>query len=373
MGRGVFSALIGLMIALLPFYNRFAVVDFSRTSKDNLALIFFIASAAFLGVNNRKVSLAIKVTALYLFAVTALNHHNLISVNVIIHSFYIVGGLLFFLSCYKSLLIEDSKPILTGMAFGAIVQSLLVMGDMAGMAPFTKAMLFFRSDLGATNIIKHPMGSLGNSNLVSSYIALTSMAFLLLKRKWFLVIPAIALYLTDSEMGQAAFVGGLAYYYLSTKTKLVWIMYPLSAAGMIATYLIGVGGRDHGRFGVWEEVVKRLWINGDLLLGAGPGWFADQKIFSSETEMAVQEHSEFIAALDNFGLIGIILILTPFILKKGRFGPWGVVLFVGYLNMFGHFNLHQSTTAIIILVSMAMCLNYEVENVGNMERKRPTN
>jgi len=160
-------------------------------------------------------------------------------------------------------------------------------------------------------------------------------------------------------MGIGSLVAGVVYY-LNAKFNLVkkWQMYLASIVAMVTVYFTGLSGADSGRFEIWNKVFDKVDLS-HFLLGKGAGWFADQRITLGTNTIVIQEHSNFITFFNLFGIFGIILVLPiflKFLKEKDDHSIFSSILFIAFCNSYGHFSLHQSTTAIIIIVTAAICL-----------------
>lgn len=353
--------MIGVTIALLPLYNRIAAFDFNRTSKDNLLVVLFGLFCFILPGAIRKMTVAMYAALIYGLFFLVMNQWNVLSINVMFQVFYISAGALFFANFYEKFDRESTHFILKGMMAGALIQSFFAIPGYFGidLYPYFFGLLTDIGDIhhageGSGNVI----GSLGNNNLLAGYLALTSFAFLSIKKKWLGLIPISALLLSSSYIGVGSFIAG-AFYYLNLKFNILkkWQIYIGSLVGMVSLYFIGLGGADSGRFEIWGKVFQKVNIS-HFLIGRGPGWFADQKITFNDS-IVVQEHSNFITFFNLFGIFGIIMVLPiflKFLKAKDDHAIFSSILFIAFCNSFGHFSLHQSTTAIIIIVTAAICL-----------------
>lgn len=360
--RALVNLLIGITIALLPLYNRITQFDFNRTSKDNLLVVLFGLSCFILPGAVRKMTLAMYAALIYGLFFLVMNQWNVLSINVMFQVFYISAGFLFFANYYEKFDRYSFHFILKGMMAGALIQSALSIPAYFGHELYPSFAGLFSEigeavspGSGKANMI----GSLGNSNLLASYLALTSMAFLSLKRlRYLAIIPIVALFMTESIMGIGAFLGGV-FYFLNCNYEIVkkWQIYLASIVAMVTVCFTGLGGADSGRFEIWGKIFDKVDLS-HFLIGRGPGWFPDQKITFLDT-ITVQEHSNFITFFNLFGIVGITLVLPiflKFLKAKDENAIFSSILFVAFLNSFGHFSLHQSTTAIIIIVTAAICL-----------------
>lgn len=363
MRRGVIvNILIGITIALLPLYIRIGAYDFQRTAKDNLLVIIFGFLGFLLPSSVRKVSWSMLIALVYALFFLVINQWNILSINVMFQTFYICTGLLFLFSYYEKHDAESTHFILNGMIAGSLIQSVLAIPGYWGIDLYRMAIVFLT---GGNPTIVVPdgqgavIGSLGNINLTASYLSLTLMAFLDLKKlRYLVIIPIAALLLNGSLMGIFAAIAG-ACYYLNLKFNFVkkWKIYTAAISAMIIYPLSGIG-HDSGRIEIWKNVLGLNTLKG-VIFGNGAGWFPDQKLVQIKDVILVQEHNEYLAFFNIFGLLGIIVI-APMFYKfittedKGKIFP--SILFVAFCNSYGHFAIHQSTSAIIIIVTAAICL-----------------
>lgn len=368
----VVNLILGITIALLPLCNRVTVVDFSRTGKDNLLVIIFSFLCFLLNNKERKLERSFYVALIYGLFCLAFNHWHLASFNVIMQSFYIGIGLIFFATYYERHSKDGLHYILNGMAIGCIIQAVLVVSNKLGFNLWAHLVGLFNDDIQrvARPNIKG-IGSLGNSNLLASYLALTIPA--LFRGGWvcFLPLSIAALFMGESIMGTLSLLAGVLYY-LNLKYNLIqkpWV-YLGAMVCMFLAPVIGVRGMDTNRFQGWKLMLEQVdfW---HFLFGKGPGWFSDHGIVLKSGEIMTQEHNSFLTAFNMFGIVGIILVLPlfiKFIQTSDKSLIFPAILFTAFINSYGHFTLHQSTVAIIIIVAAAICLAEGRDHVVNMER-----
>lgn len=374
MKRGALvNLLIGITIALLPLYNRVAALDFNRTSKDNLLVFIFGFLGFLLPGSIRRMSSWMYFVLIYALFFLVFNQWNVLSINVMFHGFYILSGLIFFVHFYEKYDRKSTHFILYGMIAGSLIQSTIAIAGYFGVDLYPEFFKLFshidvvgRAGSGKVNTI----GSLGNSNLLASYIALTSLAFLHLKNKWMIVIPVFALILSGSIISIVSFCAGVFYYLNFTRTYLKkWQIYFLSVLPMVALCFTHIHNSGSGRFVIWKESLSRVDLH-HFLIGKGAGWFPDQQIIYNNSTV-VQEHNSFLSFFNVFGIAGLLIIFPifwKFIHSQDQNRIFSSVLFVAWCNSYGHFTLHQSTTAIIIIVTAAICLVEGKNNVISLER-----
>lgn len=361
MRRGaIVNLIIGATIALLPLFNRVATVDFSRTAKDNLLMAILGLLCVIMPEKKRSLPLYAWVVFIIALFFLVFNQYNVISINVMYQSFTVMAGMFFavrFYECYDG---KTKHYILNGMCIGALIQSFIIFLSALGFDPY----IWVFGSLYEGAVIVGPssfpvgksIGSLGNTNLAAAYLALTSMAFVRGKWNYFLPIAILALTFTNSAMGVGSFVAGAVYYLNRERVFSKLKIYLLASISMIGLFFIGAGGADSGRFESWAKIFKAVTLK-HFLIGMGPGWFPDMRLMYNGTHM-VQEHNEYLALFNIFGIMGVILVI-PFFLSylklKDTCRIFPAVLFIAFCNSYGHFSLHQSTTAIIIIVTIVIC------------------
>lgn len=303
---------------------------------------------------------------IYFFICAFFNHHNVISFMVIVHSFYLVIGIAFLWRLYETLDLKTIHFIYYGMIAGSLIQCAFIYARFNGFDLYPMLMSWFgaKTLFNDTQMI---MGTLLNPNLVGAYLVITLPAFLHLKRLAFIsAVPLVCIFFSDSLMAIACLFAGVAYLILNQYKKLLYIGAMVS---MVLVFFF-VKGHDSNRFMIWKQSFQAVDAQ-HLIIGKGPAWFADQQFKDENQIVAQEEHNEFIALFNWFGLLGIALLLKPFwnfLKSKDADLILPCSLFIAFCNAFGHFNLHQSTTAIIILIALAFCLAQGEKHVINLER-----
>lgn len=367
------NELIGIFIAFLPLYVKIGSHDIGRVSKDNLFVIFSMLACLFFGERVRRMPDSLWAPFAYGVLVVVLNHWDPVSINVMFQSFYITAGMVFFFLYYERHVNDGIESLLNWMAIGCLIQCTFVFFDWihVGLYQIALSRIYEMEIIRTDGMWYKTIGSLGNPNLLGAYVALTSMALLRKKWIWLTPLPVIVLAFCDSSMPQVAFAAGIAYF-ANSRFKLIpkLALYATTAGGMILTFFF-TKGFDSGRFRAWREMFSKMDIE-HLVLGKGPGWFPDSMFVTVNGQM-IQEHNEFISAINVFGLFGIAVAVPAiwrFLNTEDTHAIFAAILFAAFCNAFGHFNMHQSTTVIIILVSAAICLAGGNKYVGNMDRKR---
>lgn len=286
-------------------------------------------------------------------------------------TFYIAVGLMFFACFYERFVFHKLDHILNGMAVGCVIQSIIVICTHFGFPVYFEALVLLDGSIEKVGESIDGLGSLGNSNLLAAYVSLTLIS--LFRKKWFyfLPLPLLALFYAHSVMGYATAFAAV-FYFINSKHKLIkkHLLYLASSISMIAAYLHGVWGEDSKRFYIWSENFKKVDLS-HFVFGRGPGWYSDHGILIPGYRIATQEHNEFIALFNFFGIIGAAIfvgVFAKFLFSRDVNKYFASILFAGFCNSYGHFVLHQSTTALILIVSAAICLAERGEYVVKLER-----
>lgn len=345
-------------MAFLPLYTRVTQYDFNRTSKDNLLIFIFGVLSFLLSARKRSLPKVFLFAGLYAIASLVFNQWNVLSVNVMLQSFYALSGIVFFMNFYEKHDSHSVEFILFGLRLGAFIQAVLVICSYFNFNLYFYIVTLFSDPMKYEGSLG-AIGSLGNTNLSGSYLSLAALSFLSSKKKWALFPVLFALVITKSYMACASFVAGAAYFYMvEIDFFKKWEMYVYAMISMFAVYALRVKNGGSGRFDAWDEVLSSVGLK-HFFFGMGPGWFADQRVKLSDGGLLTQEHNSFLTAFNFFG-IAIFLLLIPAFIKflkqsdKNKIFP--AIMFAGFCNSFGHFTLHQSTVAVILIVAGAISL-----------------
>lgn len=365
--------IIGAVIALLPLYTKIGERDMTRVSKDNLLVIIMALICFFLPKKERQLSKVGYASLAYCIIMLFVNQWNPVSFSVQMQTFYISIGLIFFACFYEKHSKLKSNSILNGMAIGCIIQSLITIISYFNIPVYFTLVSLFNDNIVPVNTVPVGIGSLGQSNLLAAYVAITSIA--LFRKGWavFLPLSLVTLILADSMMGYATLLAGSLYFINSSLgiVKKHWAYVGASLA-MIGAYFVGVNGMDTERFYSWSVIIERMDLT-HFLFGKGPGWFYDHAILNGPIagQLMIQEHNEFLSALNIFGFVGFLIALPmifKFLKRDDKSVIFPSILFASFVNSYGHFSLHQSTTALMIIVAAAFCLSEGEEYVINLER-----
>lgn len=375
MRNAIASMILALTIALLPVYNRIAVLDMNRTSKDNLFLVICTLTSLMFSHRQREFPLKGWVALAIAFFLIVVNQHNVASINVAIYSFYSVCSIALFVRFYECFERKYLEWFLNAMCAGVIIQAVYVAFNLSGHSLELIIAGIFNDNLEVKGTIFNTFGSspgsLGNPNLLGGYVALCIPAFF--RKKWVYLIP-IALFVliaSGSVISILSAAAGLAYYATRNKIHKKWF-YASASFAMILFFFTGMNGMDSGRLEIWQNNLSMLertnWI-----IGNGVGWFQDQRAMWGGAVVA-QEHSGFMTILNTFGVFGLLYLayfLVIYCLKKEANKLFSTVLFIAFCNAYGHFSIQQSTMMVVIILAAAIC-SAKDEDEFNMEWAEPS-
>ena len=212
---------------------------------------------------------------------------------------------------------------------------------------------------GAVTPPPHAMGTLGNSNYLAAYLAMT---VALVPLTW-LPVWGLGLVMTKSLMGMLA-----ATVALLVRFRAHWI--PVACTGTVGALLI-MGLRDNwpdtvaARWEMWRLALHdlSLWT---LWVGHGPGAWLER---IPDVQMRVGfypggifawAHSDWLQLLYEGGLIGCALLIGWLVSHRGMWmGPFGGCLAALAVNALGNFPFHVGVTALTAVVLIGMALNQE--------------
>lgn len=360
---------IGAAIAFLPLFIKVAEYDMSRVSKDNLLVILLALFSFMLPKKERSLPVVGWMMLAYGLCFLVFNQWTPLSISVQYQTFYIASGLIFFCSFFEKHDERSVTHILNGMAIGCIIQSVITIVTWAGYPIYFEVIKLIVNAERSVGTNYNGVGSLGQSNLLSAYLALTTISLFRKRLLFLLPIPLAALLIANSMMGYATLAAAICFY-LNLKLNLInkLYFYALASFGMITVYFTGLNGHDTARFSSWKTIFERM-DSSHILIGRGPGWFFDHPVVTPFNEIMKQEHNEFISCVNIFGVIGLAFVfaMAP-ALMRAKSLLWQSIVFAGFINCYGNFTLHQSSTALILIVATAICLAEGRKYVVNVER-----
>ena len=366
MRNAIASIIIALAVALLPVYSRYTTVDMNRTAKDNLFLILCGLIAIVFRDVKRDFPQKGWIALVIAFFLSVFNQHNVASINVMMYSFYFMGGAILLVRVYECIEQSHIELILNAMCVGALIQFVVISLALLGFSIESHVASFFHNEIKINgDIFSHfgaSQGTLGNPNLSGGYLALCSLAFF--RKKWIYLLPLslFALLATGSAMAVASFLAGAGFLFkgnIISKRNI----YLLSIFSMLTSLFTGLGKMDSGRHEIWRMAVAKV-DKSDYLFGNGLGWFQDIGLAWSQT-IVRQEHSGFLTLFNAFGLVGVVgllYFLWIYTNKKDVNKLFSAITFAAFCNAYGHFSIQQSTMMIIIIVSVAICAIKDEDN-----------
>lgn len=355
---------LGFAIALLPLYTRISQFDVGRLSKDGL-LLFVLAICLSFHRKDKLPPFLVAAPIMGLLFLALVNQWQPASMSVI-HQVAMFGvGACFFVSLSTDSKRINLNHILNGASIGCLIQVFLGFADFVNQPIYANAVTWLTGAQSAHLKTGQITGSLGNSNLFASYVSITSIS--LLRRYWLYSIP-LALIITvvsGSLVGIATVFGALVFTIRPVFISPL-IAYLATVGGIVSLFLFGGFGIDTGRVKIWGDIFGSV-DTGHLFFGRGLGWYADAGFLHNGVRL-IHEHNELVSVFNAFGLIGLALMLIPLwqVVKRPNRGHFSTMFFAGFINSMGHFTWHQSTTALVLLASGAICISGR-DNVINLE------
>lgn len=357
---------LGISIALLPLFTRILPFDFNRDSKDYLFIVIAIVIMSSLGQIKRQVTAPMLISSIYIVFMITFNQGDPASPFTLLHTIEIAAGWFLFIRYYQCHEKEHVQYIYNGMIAGSLIQSIIAICGFFGFELYGWIIsLFINVEIISPRIGSLNMcGSLGNNNLLASYLCTCIPAYFTLKNKYLVILPIVAVFLSSSVMGIASLLAAL-FYFINTKFNIISKvkLYLVSIFFMIVIPFFNIR-LDSGRFEIWRRIINSASVK-NWVIGIGPGGFANWKVRSHNGITFEQEHNSYLTIFNTFGMIGIVLfcwVFYKFTRRRDSNMILSVTLFVAFCNMWGHFAINQSTFMIIIIPMAALCLGGTHEN-----------
>lgn len=196
-----------------------------------------------------------------------------------------------------------------------------------------------------------PVGILGNRNFLGAYLAISLPFFLRNKWCWFIPVIAFGLWITQTATAIIAAIIGITFFFYGFWGILVGVV-------LGAIYLFGLSGKDlagNVRLEYWKDAIQKVSASPiSLLFGYGQGvtW-----------KIGNQLHSEYVATLFNYGLIGLSSMVAYIVTVYRGHKILLASFIILCINMTGNHPLHVVSTAILAIVIIALIEREKLENV----------
>lgn len=245
------------------------------------------------------------------------------------------------------------------MCISALIQASIAICQRMWFDPVSETLAYLVTVTGVLDF-STPVGTLGNTNFLGAYLAISLPFFFRRKWAWFLPIIAYGLYITNARAACGAAIVGTGFFFLGWKGFFGAIIPGLA-------YITAVGGHSWGqllhsdRYLFWIDAIKRVCDSvPSFLVGYGQGttWMINNEL-----------HSEYAATFFRYGIIGLFCmggyIVTTFrdvrayrspsrrLLRAGGNTPLTAFLIL-CVNMVANHPLHIVPTAILAVVVMAL-------------------
>lgn len=365
------------MVALLPLYIRLSSVDLGRVSKSNalfcaIPILVVLFSDKIRGFN----------PLLKFFLIVAMLHVIIFqfepaSIGGVYQSIGICLGSLFLIKYHESYDEKESNTLLNFLCLGALIQSTLAIFQyfhidiyeniLTALNPSYHAVGAYADKEAVNQPGMDAYGSLGNPNLLGTYLALCLPAFFRGKLIWISVLVVSAIILTGSLMAIASAIGAIIYYLFARSKIKEALLYISCAIGYYVTLCV-LPGISSGRDEIFKWFLNDITVK-QFLIGLSPSWLASLNVHIVSAGIVKEEHNEFLSAFNIFGIFSVVAIAYLFYLvisNQNKNKIFASILFAAFINMHGNFPLHIAATSLIILTAMAHCLKGSY--VSNMDR-----
>lgn len=289
------------------------------------------------------------------------------------------------------------EVLLNSLATGALIQVLFIVLERLGVTFQDFINLFYGSsvesmpveDIGKT-------GTFGHSNILGSYLLICLPSFF--RKKIIYIAPLVMWGICQSRSHLSIYSSfALIAYYLwmmfelkplipyiafltvgslvisANPTELTTYRTPMWRTILAAPFFqdkVTINGKEYNfeyratynipknRFQKRETVFAVDWKK--LLIGGGLGWFRKQA-FVPHHQRFNQEHSEYMGAFTNWGLVGLAaLLLLLYQLLQTQI-VLSTTVFAFILSFYGHFTMHIATTSFIFICLAATIIRGQNE------------
>ena len=233
----------------------------------------------------------------------------------------------------------------------AIAQmALAFMQSFAGFDPYIAGLNLFIETM-STIPSDFAIGTMGNNNYLSGYLAMAFPFFL--RKNWVYAIPAILvlLYLCNTSTAIAAFGAAAAFYLLGFKKYR--LILPIVVLAAFASYVVvteGGAGQtlvNDVRWKFWGTAIDKMIDGGwwSILFGLGLG---------GKTGISVPLHNEWVQTAFHLGVVGIGIVVWFLATLKtnDRLLKASIVAIV--VDCMGNHPMHLIPSAILIMVVLAL-------------------
>ena len=349
----------------------------NRQGVDLFFVACVFAACLFWGVKQSKFAPLLCLPIIWnLFVIDDFNQYYALSETIIFSS-----GLLFIAYLYShKKLINEFHTIIVALAFVGMVYDFLHMAGLDLKMVIAENLLTGVKALKVHSYGNYDGGFLGNPNVSGAFYALSIFSFWKKGLKWLSLAPFAMTFFTTAFpiITAVAFYIMLAWQHLNFSPKTGYAAF-LVLFG--AFYLYGHSNNlwfyngpkdellwhDSGRFLIWENSTEMLINSKNWLMGNGLGWFGDnfKSLYKPFGWTVKQEHNEFFAVLNAFGLVGLLSFMGIFFyLSSGIDKITNAGLFACFVNFMGNFTLHISTTFIVCALILVCAL--KGKNIGEI-------
>ena len=374
------------IIVLLPLYMRVTEAADPRVARD-LFFVFCVFSSVILFGFKRQPDIYHRVLFFSVGVMAFFNQYDQYSFTVIFEWLAISAAMILALQVMSNFEQDDDLKLLPPLRIACLIQCAWITMHYFGVDTHTEIfnLIGMKTQRLTSQFKPFPIdykmtldGSLGNSSISGSLVALSSLAFLQGRWALFLVIPGITLAVLGGLGNLLAFIVPVAYFYMRRHLSIKNSLTILWSVGMMLIFSVYVFGTKYGsffsdneRFLVWQKTIEMLGDN--YLLGKGVGYFYDffpSALMSVNGQYFRQAHNEFLQGYFTFGIIGVfimICLLSPYIAACIREKADTNILFLITMSFFiismVSLPFHISGLALIFILSYGYLNRSQIDGI----------
>ncbi len=257
--------------------------------------------------------------------------------------FYFFAAIIFFIAVCESKL--RNETFFKVSCFAALIQATLAILQRMGFdIPYKLISLITPVERLLGDYA--PVGTLGNSNFLAAFLAISLPFFFRLG--WWKYLPIILWGLMAANAGtaNAAVIFGFSYFFWGKKGAGISVL----LAGIYLAFIHRVP-LDSERFSWWLQAVaeiSRSWQT--ILFGRGPG----SSWLSPLPWVYEAIHNEYVSTLYQYGLIGLICLagVLKSLISQNRILL--TALIIAAVNCMGNFPLHLAPSTVLIILIVGL-------------------
>lgn len=338
----------GVVIAIMPLYISISGVFDTRSPKDFLLGFSAIVSLCLFGIPkiNDIIKLLCGVLVGWIYF-TKFDYQNFLWIyQSLMFSFALLVGLQFY-----TISDDENYPILlNGICVAVVTQAIICFLNKFGfnwylfLFDIIGQKVQYNKIQGYSGVI----GSLGNPNIVGSFMAVGLGAFFRKKWVWGLLLVVPAILLTKSHTPVIVALISVAAYF---SHKRVSVKYLIPGLCVVGTFILPLFYESH-RTSNWVVIIPRAFRR--FFSGWGLGhWPNVSSFYSVGPSNFTKMHNEYLELFYSLGAFGLVICaLIYFFIMISKQRNFLAISIGGMASCFTHFSFHSSPTALILMAAL---------------------